>query len=408
MMQVPLFERELTSDVSPRSRLPPPDFTCIQQECTSGIDPGAEHGPSGNIQSRNMMQKLSSEDCCFCALKELFGEFQFSEVSARGPDRLRRALCKSNANGCLFHPGAMGDATEALEALLDALHVATGLEQGDIAGVRGNGRREESSGLSCSSACIAHEVFGIEYVDRVCCSFCGATGEPSVTSSYVYPVYVAELLPMLGQVVDEAPSGWEWGVHPLTSLVHSATPPTTPSAKRPLEKMMWDLCQRELSQKCAECNSLRTVSSERWLTHRPRTFVVSLVWSSPTPSRDSVAAVLSAVHPQISLEEVFRTDARSTCAPCHENFLLRGVVCYNSMHYIAIFWCWSRKAWILFDDGSVFIQRDWGTVVGFLNVQRYAPTLLFFEHERGTPQASIEAFCNQVTEFDRHGPCSLM
>merc|ERR1740121_1680622 len=55
-------------------------------------------------------------------------------------------------------------------------------------------RIEEASNFACHPICIAHEVFGIEYLDLPRCSFCHATGEPNVTSSFLYRVYVAELL----------------------------------------------------------------------------------------------------------------------------------------------------------------------------------------------------------------------
>ena len=58
--------------------------------------------------------------------------------------------------------------------------------------------------MGCHPLCLAHEVFGLEYVDVLRCTFCGANGEPSVSSSYLYTAYVSELLqspqPKLGRL----------------------------------------------------------------------------------------------------------------------------------------------------------------------------------------------------------------
>lgn len=159
---------------------------------------------------------------------------------------------------------------------------------------------------------------------------------------------------------------------------------------------------------------MRSMVSERWLTRRPCTLVLNLVWASRRPSRENLWLVLSAIRPVLSADRVFRSQApraaarrgapsagsRATAqgtpppppatprkgpagaaAAAEEDYTFCGMICYYGMHYIAIFWCWSQMQWTLFDDTAVRQEKDWSSVVGLILSGCYVPTLLF--HERG-------------------------
>lgn len=121
-------------------------------------------------------------------------------------------------------------------------------------------------------------------------------------------------------------------------------------------------CAEDLGRNCAECNSRKSVLTERWLTRRPKTFILSLVWPSSNPSRDQLWSLLSMIQPQLRMEEIFKVEpaARS------EVYCFRGMICYCGMHYVALFWCPAKRRWIFFDDMCVKEKEDWTAVVNLM------------------------------------------
>jgi hypothetical protein len=53
-----------------------------------------------------------ADSCIFCALKELFNQFQYSQESALPPDALRFALAEAFSDQRRFQLGFMDDAAE--------------------------------------------------------------------------------------------------------------------------------------------------------------------------------------------------------------------------------------------------------------------------------------------------------
>lgn len=379
----------------------------------------------------------AAEVCCFCALKSLLAQYQASEESVLPPDVLRRALSRVYVARGRFQLGDMEDATETIEALLDVLHA------GSVRPVRERAfsaeseleRVEEASRFGCHPVCIAHEVFGLEYVDLTRCAFCGATGEPTVASSFLYRAYVAELL--------ASHEAHQAAAAPASSGASSFLPDAVLlrlSARRAgsglgLQEALRGLCQREVAQKCQECNSLHTVFTERWLTQQPFTFVISLVWPCSTPTRDMLWLILSMIRPNLRMEQIFRTarGGRAAAGRAHgaqaaedgpaagaaegeppQEYALRGLICYYGMHYVALFWCWSRMKWILFDDTRVREEQDWSSVIHVIMCGLYVPTLVFYERtDRDSgilaPAASVEELARQIAGLeDREAPCAFM
>jgi len=422
-------------------------------------------------------REAEAENCCFCALQALFKQMQLAEGGGGSlpPDDLRRALSRVYDARGRFRLGEMEDAAETIEALLGVLHacnVQTSQERellscgspsgctggssscccstveecqqesvsscggftsggsssstakaasgartlGSSAGSRHGSRPllevervEEASNFGCHPLCIAHEVFGVECVDLTRCTFCGATSEPIVTSSFLYCAYVADLL-----AAAEADSG------------HAAPPPPAAGERSSLQGLLRGLCQREAGRRCGECSSLRTVFAERWLTRQPLALVVSLVWPCSTPSAQAVWRVLRMLRPELRLDEVFRvarpgsprTQRPERVGPVEadaraEAHAFRGFVCYSGMHYVALFWCWSRTKWIVFDDTSVHEERDWTSVAAFIMGGKYVPTLAFFEDvhrgELTPPECSVREFRRQMGELeDRQRTCTVM
>lgn len=393
-----------------------------------------------------------SDSCCYCALKSVFSLLRDSEEDgAQPPDVLRKALSRVFVGRGRFQIGEMEDATEAIEALLGTLHACnveplepfptqevpttlTGCAEGggDPAAKPRLPRRqseaervEMASDFGCHPRCIGHEVFGIEQVDLTRCTYCGATGEPSVTGAFLYRAYVAEMISRGERMVyGEAPTTM------LGSLQDSMLRLTQHfSGGRPItmQEVLQDLCQHKVGSKCPEC-SRSSLRSERWLTQRPCIFALSLVWPTVSPSREELQFLLSMLRGQIRLEQIFRTDksalGRSTVAGGARNavtkqegihpedsYVLRGLICYYGMHYVALFWCPARVKWILFDDSSVREEEDWKAVGSLIMSGKYLPTLIFYERlaETDLSTESMEELQRQVAELaESQASCCLM
>jgi hypothetical protein len=289
----------------------------------------------------------------------------------------------------------------------------------------GASRVEEASNFACQPPCIAHEVFGIEYVDLPRCTFCAATGEPAVVSSFMYRVYVAELLAVQGRSDTPMERTAEDSVTVSDQLSRMTARWT--GTRPEMQDAMRLLCQRSVDKKCNECNSRHTVVSERWLTRRPHIFVVSLVWPTSTPTRDSLWLVVSSIQAQIQMEQIFKTERsnRSKTGEAEDRsrrghdasldtYLFRGLICYYGMHYIALFYCWARKKWVLFDDTRVREEADWSSVVSVIMSGQYVPTVVFYERSETIEDSrvsvqAIEELTRQVRDLeDRQNACSMM
>lgn len=419
----------------------------------------------------------ADDTCCYCALKSLFTHYRYSELETLPPDSLRKSLSHIYTAQGRFQLGEMEDATETIEVLLDVLHAssvsafeAEALEAsassaafpersagassssdpappGLASPTMSAGKRksdaelvDEASNFPCQPLCIAHEVFGIEYVDIPRCTFCGSNGEPSVTGSFLLSVYVADLLALDPREEAVQSSGSpSWDVSTLWSGSRWW------GGSRPdLHSLLWRIHHRSTpNRRCGECSSLRTMVSERWLTRRPCSLLLSLVWPDSKPSRENLWWVLSAIQPVLSTDRIFQHHARDRAsahadkgmaasgalppqpAPrdrdplnSNEDFVFCGMICYCGLHYIAIFWCWVRMQWMLFDDTTVRQERDWSSVVSLILCGSYVPTLLFHERCSGHGESShelprsksLEVLRSQIEELEDRplASCSTM
>mmetsp|Transcript_44944 Transcript_44944/g.92957 ORF Transcript_44944/g.92957 Transcript_44944/m.92957 type:complete len:324 (+) Transcript_44944:129-1100(+) len=220
------------------------------------------HTHSHAASSCSAFARLAGNDqCCYCALKSLFHEFAVSDRDVLPPDALRKALSLAYTVQGRFQTGDMEDATETIEVILGILHACSlSSSLAPSASPRAQCVHaefiEEASRFGCHPPCLSHEVFGVEYVDVPRCTFCGATGEPTVTSAFTYGVYVTELLEcredLAGQVHSEGAMGLWQSIH----LV-----PATRRAS--LQQVLRKLCQLR-GGNCSECNSRHTLATERF------------------------------------------------------------------------------------------------------------------------------------------------
>ena len=352
----------------------------------------------------------------------MFQEFQFSDADTLPPDCLRRALSSVYDAQGRFKIGDMEDAAETIETILGCLHACNVSHGPACCPLQSQAEFvEEASDFGCHPMCLAHEVFGIEYVDVTRCTFCGATREPSVSGAYLYRAYVTELIdcqsrtPAEQQVVADRHSLFQDMVLQLTSKLAGQHPAT-------LQEVLRKLCQRDAEGKCVECNSRKTLVTERWLTKQPKTFILSLIWPTSTPGREALWLVLAMIQPQLHMDQIFQTSPHSDqsyAGPCSSKasrvevgdaYCFHGMICYFGMHYVALFWCPARKRWILFDDTSVREKADWNSVTKVMMAGEYLPTLLFYEHvsEDAVLADSLEELTRQVSDLEQQPSCATM
>lgn len=369
--------------------------------------------------------KLAPESC-YAALKEVFSEFSASEADTLPPDALRLALSRVYDSEGRFKLGEMEDATETIEALLGILH-ACNVQPGycescqarPVSSDRLTSRRisdservEHASDFGCHPLCLAHEVFGMEVVDLPRCTFCGATGEPSVLGQYIYGAYVSELLECQTRLSEAEAASNPFGL--VQDAVSRITSRLGGRSSCSLQDALRELCQSEDGEKCGECNSRKTFVMERWMTRRPRTFIISLAWPSSSPGRETIWRVLSMIRPKLQLEHIFRFSHSGWPGnemQSQQGYSFHGLICYYGMHYIALFWCPARMRWVLFDDNFVREKEDWSSVASFILSGQYVPTLIFYQCLQDTPapETSLEELVRQVNELeDPQSACALM
>lgn len=369
--------------------------------------------------------KLAPESC-YAALKQVFSEFIASEADTLPPDALRLALSRVYDSEGRFQLGEMEDATETIEALLGILHacnVPAGKREAPqashVCSDRLSSRRlsdservEHASDFGCHPLCLAHEVFGMEVVDFPRCTFCGATGEPSVSGQFLYCAYVSELLECHNRLYEAEAASNPFGL--VQDAVSRMTSRLGGNSCCSLQDALRELCQSEKGEKCGECNSRKTFVMERWMTRRPKTFIISLAWPSSSPGRETLWLVLSMIRPKLQLEQIFRFSHSAKPGKdvqSEQIYSFHGLICYYGMHYIALFWCPARMRWVLFDDTFVREKEDWSAVASLIVSGQYVPTLIFYQCLQDTPAPaeSLEELVRQVTELeDRQSACALM
>lgn len=117
---------------------------------------------------------MGCESCIFCALKELFTQFQYSHESALPPDSLRKALAETFSDQRRFQLGFMDDAAECFENILLRIH--------------GHITIDEDENHCTAPHCISHEKFAMNLVEQIICSSCGANSEPLPFTQMVHYV----------------------------------------------------------------------------------------------------------------------------------------------------------------------------------------------------------------------------
>ncbi|XP_015795546.1 uncharacterized protein LOC107371908 [Tetranychus urticae] len=314
---------------------------------------------------------MGSESCIFCALKELFTQFQYSQESALPPDSLRKALAETFSDQRRFQLGFMDDAAECFENILLRIH-------DHIA-------HDEPEDGCRAPHCISHEKFAMNLVEQVSCSSCGYTSEP----------------------------------HPFTQLVNYVSSPalcvqakklaTCPPVNPRLSTFGSLLRSGEAYGNIRDCPSGcgSKIQIRKTLVNQPDIVSVGLVWDSERPSLNQITQIFSIIETQLNLEDVFDgfgpiNKSRSAvsvstglggCLPLQQQQQLSasssilelvGLVTYYGKHYSTFFYHTSLSCWIYFDDAAVReIGPHWDQVVDKCIKGHFQPLLLLYANPHG-------------------------
>ncbi|KAK8780943.1 hypothetical protein V5799_017715 [Amblyomma americanum] len=304
-----------------------------------------------------------TDSCIFCALKELFAQFQYSQESALPPDALRRALAETFFDQRRFQLGFMDDAAECFENILQRIHF-------HIAS-------QEVEDMCSVGHCIPHQKFAMTLVEQTVCHICGASSEPLPFTQMVHYVSASALCLQ-------------------ASIVHSKE--QKPASFGELLRRaggMGDIrdCPSSCGAKIQICKTLM---------NRPDIVSLGLVWDSERPSVEHIVDVLDSIGMTVNMDEMFHkvVDSRWASTVTHN---LVGLVTYYGKHYSTFFFHTKLCVWIYFDDATVReIGPHWQQVVDKCHRGHFQPLLLLYANPNGTPVSTASAPTSVIQYMSEH------
>ncbi|XP_078399345.1 ubiquitin carboxyl-terminal hydrolase 53-like isoform X2 [Cetorhinus maximus] len=287
----------------------------------------------------------SGNACIFCALKNIFVEFQNSREKALPSDVLRNALAESFKDEHRFQLGLMDDAAECFENILERihLHIVSDTEM-DTCTVK---------------SCITHQKFAMTLYEQSVCHCCGATSDPLPFTELVHYVSITALCNQVDKMMERN--------------------------ERPRPELFAELLRaastigdfRNCPSNCGQKIKIRRV-----LMNCPEIVTIGLVWDSE--NSDLTLDVIRYLAPQLYLPGLFfqATDEGAQ----RSELVLVGMVCYSSRHYCTFAFHTKSSKWIFFDDATVKeVGSKWKDVLSKCIRGHFQPLLLFYANPYGMP-----------------------
>lgn len=256
--------------------------------------------------------------------------YEYSDTSIISVNKVREALeCQSTA----FSKNSQACAVEAFEEILKNFHTLS---------------------PSCKTMCYAHSVFGYEFCEEISCKCARAYGDK--LSDYLIRAYVTELYQMSQNTKNQSLD--ELLGRSLASQSH-----------------VWP---------CTNCGKVKYTMKK--LIKKPPVFSISFSWAEMSPRLINwFAGVIS---PVILLRNLFSLDPEQSDYPTR--YIIKGLICFTSSHYVAFFYSLRRNIWIEFDDERVIQIEHWNEVLGKIMRGRMAPVLMFYEMDAVLDELKIK------------------
>nr|CAB3267568.1 inactive ubiquitin carboxyl-terminal hydrolase 54-like [Phallusia mammillata] len=292
--------------------------------------------------------------CIFCALKDIFQQFQHSKAQALPPNVLRSALAETFQQQNRFQMGFMDDAAECFENILLRLHVHIG-----------NTVRED---VCTASHCIPHQKFGLSLVEQCVCSSCGATSEPLPFIEMVHYVSATALC------TEDEYTRHRYG---------------TSASSQMFGKLVRVAGGWGEKRSCpSECGA--RVDMRKVLMNCPDVVSIGIVWDSEVPQVQNIIDLVHALGTTLRLADLFHTvvDERAS----QMELYLVGMVCYYGKHYSTFFFHTKLRKWVYFDDAQVSeVGKRWINVVDKCIKGHHQPLLLLYANPNATTISNATA-----------------
>uniref|UniRef100_UPI00398E4999 inactive ubiquitin carboxyl-terminal hydrolase 53-like n=1 Tax=Pristiophorus japonicus TaxID=55135 RepID=UPI00398E4999 len=293
----------------------------------------------------------SGNACIFCALKNIFVEFQNSREKALPSDALRNALAESFKDEHRFQLGLMDDAAECFENILERIHLHIVSDTG--------------MDTCTAKSCITHQKFAMTLYEQSVCHSCGATSDPLPFTELVHYVSITALCNQVDRMMERN--------------------------ERPRPELFAELLQaastigdfRNCPSNCGQKIKIRRV-----LMNCPVIVTIGLVWDSE--NSDLTLDVIRYLAPQLYLPGLFfrATDEGAK----RSELILVGMVCYSSRHYCTFAFHTKSSKWMFFDDATVKeVGSKWKDVVSKCIRGHFQPLLLFYANPYGIPVNTEDA-----------------
>ncbi|XP_067846981.1 inactive ubiquitin carboxyl-terminal hydrolase 53-like [Heptranchias perlo] len=293
----------------------------------------------------------SGNACIFCALKNIFVEFQNSREKALPSDALRNALAESFKDEHRFQVGLMNDAAECFENILERIHLHI--------------VSDAEMDTCTAKSCITHQKFAMTLYEQSVCHSCGATSDPLPFTELVHYVSITALCNQVDRMMERN--------------------------ERPRPELFAELLQaastigdfRNCPSNCGQKIKIRRV-----LMNCPEIVTIGLVWDSE--NSDLTLDVIRYLAPQLYLPGLFfrATDEGAK----RSELVLVGMVCYSSRHYCTFAFHTKSSKWIFFDDATVKeVGSKWKDVVSKCIRGHFQPLLLFYANPYGMPVNTEDA-----------------
>ncbi|KAL4640305.1 inactive ubiquitin carboxyl-terminal hydrolase 53-like [Arapaima gigas] len=301
--------------------------------------------------------------CIFCALKNIFTQFQHSRERALPSDNLRHALAETFKDERRFQLGLMDDAAECFENILERIHLHI-VSDVDME-------------VCTSKSCITHQKFAMTLYEQSVCRSCGASSDPLPFTELVHYISTTALCQQVDRVLQKS--------------------------ERLRSDMFGELLQAASTtgdvRKCpGDCG--QSIRIQRVLLNCPEIVTIGFVWDAE--QSDLTEDVIRSLGPHLSLSELFCrvTDENAK----HSELLLVGMICYSSRHYCAFAYHTKTARWVFFDDATVKeVGTKWKDVVSKCVRGHFQPLLLFYANPEGSAISTEDAPC-QATLWSHHKP----
>ncbi|XP_046916892.2 uncharacterized protein LOC124497290 isoform X1 [Dermatophagoides farinae] len=332
------------------------------------------------------------DSCIFCALKELFNQFQSSTESALPPDSLRFALAQAFSDQRRFRLGYMDDAAECFENILFRIHYHIT-------------NQELDSQSKCLPHCIPHEKFSMNLFEQIICYSCGATSDPFMFSQMVHYISTSALCTAATTTSSSSSTLTSTSNHNVVVNVVGNNKNNNNNGHNNVadDNVSGHKIMLNFGQLIKMVNSMGDIRNcpkmcgakmniEKRLLNRPDIISIGLVWDTDHPSLSFIRNVYQLIGTNIRLNEIFNLNETNSFHHHHDQQFdnqqldLVGLVTYYGKHYSTYIFNTKLSQWIYFDDATVrVVGPRWQQVVEKCIKGHFQPLLLLYSN----PNAKI-------------------